>query len=105
MQKYIVKKFGLKSASSKRTLVATYVKIFKDDDGIVVDRCRYISIICSILYLKVSLPDIAFVVGKCARYQANPKNSHLLCAKHIVKYISGTIEFGNGILLKTTHIW
>ncbi|KAA0058506.1 flocculation protein FLO11-like [Cucumis melo var. makuwa] len=35
-----------------------------------------------------SRSDIAFAVGVCARYQANPRTSHLHCAKRILKYIS-----------------
>ncbi|TYK07189.1 putative mitochondrial protein [Cucumis melo var. makuwa] len=35
-----------------------------------------------------SRPDIAFAVGVCARYQADPRTSHLHCAKRILKYIS-----------------
>lgn len=88
--KSIVKKFGLESASSKRTSVASHVKISKDDDGIFVDQCLYISIIGSPLYLTASRPDIASVVGICARYQEKPKNNHLLYSKGIVKYICGT---------------
>ncbi|KAA0040705.1 retrovirus-related Pol polyprotein from transposon TNT 1-94 [Cucumis melo var. makuwa] len=33
-------------------------------------------------------PDIAFGVGVCARYQADPRTSHLYSAKRILKYIS-----------------
>ncbi|XP_016901893.1 secreted RxLR effector protein 161-like [Cucumis melo] len=36
-----------------------------------------------------SRPDIAFAVGVCDRYQADPCSSHLYSAKHILKYITG----------------
>jgi hypothetical protein len=48
----------------------------------------------SLLYLTASRPDIAFAVGVCARYQANPKTSHLLQVKRIIKYVSGTCNHG-----------
>jgi len=30
----------------------------------------------------------------CARYQSNPKKSHFLAAKRILKYLKGTTEVG-----------
>ena len=38
--------------------------------------------------------DIAFSVGVCARFQSNPKVSHLNVVKRIIKYVSGTCDFG-----------
>jgi hypothetical protein len=48
----------------------------------------------NLLYLNSSRPDITFVVGVCTRYQAQPKASHLLQAKRIIKYVNGTSNFG-----------
>ncbi|CAM8922506.1 unnamed protein product [Rhodiola kirilowii] len=48
----------------------------------------------SLLYLTANRPDIAYAVGVCARYQENPKESHLLQVKRIIKYICGTAEYG-----------
>src|ERR1044072_5989094 len=52
------------------------------------------SMIGSLLYLTASRPDIAYSVGVCARYQAQPKSSHLLQVKRIIKYVSGTADYG-----------
>ncbi|KAF7151471.1 hypothetical protein RHSIM_Rhsim02G0147400 [Rhododendron simsii] len=48
----------------------------------------------SLLYLTASRPDIAFSVGVWARYQANPKESHLTAVKCVIKYISETMGYG-----------
>ena len=48
----------------------------------------------SLLYLTASRPDIAFAVGVCARYQADPKVSHINQVKRILKYVSGTYNYG-----------
>ena len=50
--------------------------------------------IASLLYLTVGQPDIAFSVGVCARFQSNPKESHLNAIKRIIKNVSGTCDFG-----------
>ena len=68
------------------------MKLTKDDLGESVDQSLYRSIIGSLLYLTIN-PDIAYFVGVCVRYQANPKASHLSQAKRIVRYISGTADF------------
>jgi len=48
----------------------------------------------SLLYLTANRPDIAFSVGVCARFQANPKESHLIAIKHIIRYVNATVNYG-----------
>ena len=48
----------------------------------------------SLLYLIGSRLDICYSVGVCARYQANPKESHLAAVKGIIRFVNGTIYFG-----------
>ncbi|WJX83409.1 hypothetical protein P8452_66072 [Trifolium repens] len=92
--KNIVKKFGMQSATHKRTPAATHIKLTKDEKGVSVDQSVYRSIIGSLLYLTASRPDISFEVGVCARYQAEPKMSHLTQVKRILKYVNGTSDYG-----------
>ena len=46
----------------------------------------------SLLYLTASRPDIQFSVCLCARFQANPKESHLIAVKKIFRYLSEMIN-------------
>ena len=48
----------------------------------------------SLLYLTASRPDITFSVCMCARYQANPKESHEKAVKRILRYLRYTPSFG-----------
>jgi len=73
----LVKRFGLDGKSRARTPMSTSVKISSDLAGKSVDPSLYRSMIGSLLYLTASQPDIAFSVCVCARFQANPKESHL----------------------------
>ncbi|TYJ98252.1 uncharacterized protein E5676_scaffold2294G00010 [Cucumis melo var. makuwa] len=70
---------------NKRTPTATHVKLTRDTDGAEVDHKLYRSIVGSLLYLTASRPDISYVVGICARYQADPCISHLEAVKRILK--------------------
>ncbi|CAM8934363.1 unnamed protein product [Rhodiola kirilowii] len=92
--KNLIKKFDLEKASHKRTTAATHIKITKDEAGTKVDQTLYRSMIGSLLYLTASRPDIAYAVGVCARYQADPKESHLRQVKRVIKYVCGTANFG-----------
>lgn len=103
--KNLVKKFGLDSASSVRTPMSPNVKLTVDLLGKSVDSSLYRSMIGSLLYLTASRPDISYSVGVCARYQANPKESHMTALKRIIKYVKTTAELGvwyskdtNGVL-------
>ena len=48
----------------------------------------------SLLYLTVSRPDIQFNVCLSVRFQANPKESHLIAIKRIFRYLSKMINVG-----------
>ncbi|XP_070025690.1 secreted RxLR effector protein 161-like [Nicotiana sylvestris] len=61
-----------------------------DETGSPVNQTMYRGIIGSLLYLTTSRPDIVFSVGLCARFQSNPKESHLKAAKRILRYLKGT---------------
>ncbi|XP_070050847.1 secreted RxLR effector protein 161-like [Nicotiana tomentosiformis] len=74
------------------TPIATATKLDIDKPGSSVDQKMYRGIIGSLLYLIVSRPDIVFSVGLCARFQANPKESHLTAVKRILRYLKGTTD-------------
>ena len=88
-----MKKFDLEFASSVRTTMSPNVKLTVDLLGKSVDPSLYRSMIGSLLYLTVSRPDISYSVGVCARYQANPKESHMTALKRIIKYVKTTVDF------------
>ena len=92
--KNLVKKFGLKFASSVRTPMSPNVKLTINLLGKSIDPSLYRSMIGSLLYLTASRPDISYSVGVCTRYQTNPKESHMIALKRIIKYVKTTAEFG-----------
>ncbi|XP_070022414.1 secreted RxLR effector protein 161-like [Nicotiana sylvestris] len=50
----------------------------------------YRGIIGSLMYLTARRTDIVFSGGLCARFQSNPKESHLKAVKRILRYLKGT---------------
>ncbi|GKB53719.1 hypothetical protein Tco_0904472 [Tanacetum coccineum] len=84
----ILKKFGFTEVKTASTPMETQKPLLKDEDGEEVDVHMYRSMIGSLMYLTSSRPDIMFVVCACARYQVNPKVSHLYAIKRIFRLIS-----------------
>ena len=74
--------------------MSTTLKLSRDKSGVSVDPTLYRSMIGSLLYLTASRPDICYSVGVCARYQSDPKESHITVVKRIIRYISGTLDYG-----------
>nr|GEW81225.1 hypothetical protein [Tanacetum cinerariifolium] len=79
----ILKKYEFTKVKNASTPIETKKPLLKDEDGKEVDVHMYRLMICSLMYLTSSRPDIMFAVYACARYQVNPKVSHL----HVVKRI------------------
>ena len=92
--KEILKRFGMDNTSSKRTPIGTTTSLDKDESGKCVDQKTYRAMIGSLLYLTASRPDIMFSVCICARFQSNPKESHMKAVKRILRYLKDTTNYG-----------
>ncbi|KAK1392142.1 hypothetical protein POM88_011198 [Heracleum sosnowskyi] len=84
----------MEDSSTAKTPMPTATKLDKDETGKKVDITGYRGMIGSLLYLIVSRPDIMFATCLCARFQSNPKESHLIAVKRIFRYLKGTPNLG-----------
>jgi hypothetical protein len=90
----ILTKFGIKDAKPIKTPMGTNGHLDLDTVSKSVDQKVYRSMIGSLLYLCASRPDIMLSVCMCARFQANPKETHLRAVKRILRYLVYTPKFG-----------
>ncbi|GJV80949.1 putative ribonuclease H-like domain-containing protein [Tanacetum coccineum] len=90
----ILKKFRFTEVKTASTPMETQKPLLKDKDGEEMDVHMYRSMIGSLMYLTSSRPDIMFAVCACARYQVNPKVSHLHAVKRIFRYLKGQPKLG-----------
>ncbi|KAJ9544522.1 hypothetical protein OSB04_024229 [Centaurea solstitialis] len=90
----MLKKFDLTSCTPMKTPMAPPLSLDKDSNGKPVDVTLYRGMIGSLLYLTASCPDIMYSTCLCARYQAEPKESHLTAVKRIFRYLKGTPNLG-----------
>ncbi|GJR36681.1 hypothetical protein Tco_1212365 [Tanacetum coccineum] len=65
----------------------THKPLLKDADGEDINEHMYRLMIGSLMYLTSSISDIMFAVYVCARFQVNPKVSHLHVVKRIFSYL------------------
>ncbi|KAK9756596.1 hypothetical protein RND81_01G108200 [Saponaria officinalis] len=80
----------MEKAKGISTPMATSTKLDKDEDGKPVDEAVYRGMVGSLLYLTNSRSDIMQSVCLCARFQANPKESHFIAVKRILRYLIDT---------------
>ena len=90
----LIKRFGFENGKNFETPMSTTLKLSKDSYGKSIDPKLYRSMIGRLLYLTASRPDIALSVGICARYQSDPKESHLIAVKRIIRYVASTLNIG-----------
>ncbi|CAM8982129.1 unnamed protein product [Rhodiola kirilowii] len=66
----------------------------KEGTGELVNPTYFKSIVGSLRYLTSTRLDIVYGVGLISRFMEQPQQSHLLVAKRILRYISGTSNYG-----------
>ncbi|GKE63035.1 hypothetical protein Tco_1513402 [Tanacetum coccineum] len=77
-----------------KTPMSSDTKLTEDEEGESVDSTIYRGMIGSLLYLMACRPDIMFSVCFCARFEEDPKTSHLESVKRILRYIKGITHLG-----------
>ena len=104
--KEMLKKFKMEDCKPFLTPMVTGCKLSIDDSSKDVDQRLYRSMIGSLLYVIASRLDVMQVVGQVARFQAAPKESHIIAVKIILRYLKGTEEYvlwypkGNNLIIQ-----
>jgi hypothetical protein len=80
----LLKRFGMDNSKSIKTPMAINAYLDPDERGKLVGLNIYRSMIDSMLYLIAYRPDIIFSVCMCARFQASPKECHMMAMKRIL---------------------
>ena len=72
----------------------TATKFDQGESGKKFDITNYRGMIGSLLYLTACRPDIMFSTCLCARFQADPRESHFTYVKYIFRYLKCTPNLG-----------
>ena len=88
----ILKRFNMLECKAMATPMDSNLKLLADDSSELLDMTHYRQIIGSLIYLTNTIPDICFVVNTLSQYLVQPRQVHLVAAKHVVRYLKGTID-------------
>lgn len=80
------------------TPIKTNQKLRKANDPIAVDRGSYQRLVCRLIYLSHTRPDIAHAVSVVSQHIHDPKEVHLQAVYRILQYLKAMP--GKGILFK-----
>ena len=91
----ILSKFKMSNCNPKAVPCDPSVsKLRYNDSKLLTDGKLYREIVGSLIYLmSCTRPDICFSVNFLSQYMNKPNNAHLQLAKHVLKYLKGTINY------------
>jgi hypothetical protein len=70
------------------------LKLLIDTSSELIDATLYRQIIGSLMYLTKTRPNICFAVNTLSQFLVEPRRVHLVDAKHVIRYLKGTIDCG-----------
>ena len=73
--------------------MALNLKLLRDASLESVDVTMYHQMIGSLIYLTNTRPNICFAVNTLSQFLTDLRHVHLIVAKHILRYLKGTIDY------------
>ena len=90
----LLKRFQMEKCKSAVTSMNVNEKLQVEDGTEAADAMRFRSLVGGLMYLTNSRPDIACSVSILSRFMQAPSKQHYGAGKRILRYISGTLDFG-----------
>ena len=79
------------------TPMASNLKLLSDASSESVDAMMYRQMIGSLMYLTNTTLDICFAVNTLSQFLTDLRHVHLIPAKHILRYLKGTVDYGSSM--------
>ena len=83
----ILKWFRMMDCKAMTTPMASNLKLLSVASSESVDATMYRQMICSLMYLTNTRPDICFAMNTL-------RHVHLMITKHALRYLKGTLDYG-----------
>jgi hypothetical protein len=90
----ILKRFDMLECKAMNTPMEMNLELLVDTSSELVDATLYRQIIGSLMYLTNTREDICFAVNTLSQYLVEPIHVHLVAAKHVRRYLKGTLDYG-----------
>ncbi|WVZ88383.1 LOW QUALITY PROTEIN: hypothetical protein U9M48_034910, partial [Paspalum notatum var. saurae] len=88
---------GIEGTDSITLCQSTYARKLLVRSGMAVakvDAMGYRSIVGGLRYLVHTRLDLVFAVGYVSRFMEDPREDHLTAVKHLLRYVTGTFDYG-----------
>ncbi|ODM15554.1 hypothetical protein SI65_09157 [Aspergillus cristatus] len=92
----ILDEFGMADCKPASTPIGPSVKLEAPDSSLLgrAEHKLFRRLIGRLIFLVIATrPDIAFAVNQLSQYLAEPRKVHLAAAKHVLRYVKGTIGY------------
>jgi len=76
------------------TPMETKLMMMVDTSSELIDATLYRQISGLLMYLMNTRPNICFAVNTLIQFLVEPKHVHLVAAKHVTRYLKGTLDCG-----------
>jgi hypothetical protein len=90
----ILKRLDMLECNSMNTPMEMKLKLLADTSSELIDATLYRQIIGSLMYLTNTRIDICFSMNTLSQFLVEPRHVHLVAAKHVMKYLKGTLDCG-----------
>ena len=70
------------------------MKLDKCENEAAVDGTVFRQIVGSLRYICHTRPEFAFCVGMISKFMSDPRHSHMVATKRILRYLRGTLNMG-----------
>ena len=90
----VLSRFGMGDCKPRSTPCEVNVNKMSTEGSVeVVDKRLYRKIVGSLIYaMSATRPDLGYVVTKLSQHLAKPTSAHLTMAKHVLRYVKGTLD-------------
>eukprot|EP00253_Pinus_taeda_P032159 PITA_32159 len=90
----LVDRFKMQDCKLATTPMEPGLKLSAQSSSPLVDESLFNQLVGSLIYLIATRPDISFAVCYISRFMAAPKADHWIAAKRVLRYVSGTPDYG-----------
>jgi hypothetical protein len=92
--KKILEMAGMADSKAATMLMEERLRLSRDSMAEEVDATLYHRIVGSLRYLIHTRPDLTYAVGYVSQFLERPTEEHLQAVKKILRYITGTLQYG-----------
>ncbi|KAL4273911.1 hypothetical protein GQ457_13G029070 [Hibiscus cannabinus] len=98
----LLKETRMQGCKPEETPMDSNLKFQKDDEGIPANKQQYLKLVGKLIYLSLTRPNIALLVGIVSQHMNDPREEHLEAIQRIIRYLKMTP--GHGLIFKKNHI-